>query len=275
MRSDRSLVVRWTIGDVSPYGFEALRLSIWGAWKVFGREASYAVCVNTVPVGAARELTGYVPEAIAWYNVSEALPEFLAEHVDTSMAEGVAWKLAPLRMFPDQFELVLDNDCIIWNAPEAFQQWCNAANCRRCILAEDVVAMFGKFSGMAGDAPRNCGIRGFPPGFDLEEALRNVLSANPATMTSELDGLGLQAAAMSMDSEPLVVSLEEVTICSPFPPHMSYLGQCGAHFCGLNAKTLPWSLNGRPAVEYIRTHWRRHRSAIYDKVMPGKVLQER
>ena len=41
------LAVRWTIGDVNPAGFEALRLSIWGACRLFGPEGQYAVCVNT------------------------------------------------------------------------------------------------------------------------------------------------------------------------------------------------------------------------------------
>lgn len=35
--------VRWTIGDVSDEGFEALRLSVWGAFRLFGEDAVYAV----------------------------------------------------------------------------------------------------------------------------------------------------------------------------------------------------------------------------------------
>lgn len=31
--------LRWTIGDVCDYGFETLRLSVWGAWKLFWPEA--------------------------------------------------------------------------------------------------------------------------------------------------------------------------------------------------------------------------------------------
>lgn len=42
--------IRWTIGDVHPLGVEALRLSIWGAWKLFGPAAKYAVCANSVPL---------------------------------------------------------------------------------------------------------------------------------------------------------------------------------------------------------------------------------
>ncbi|GEM_PF-4943709 len=44
----RTLGIRRTIGDVSPNGFEALRLSIWGAWKnLFPRTSRFSA-------GAAR-----------------------------------------------------------------------------------------------------------------------------------------------------------------------------------------------------------------------------
>jgi hypothetical protein len=53
MASATNVGVRWTIGDVSPQGFEALRLSVLGARKVFGPRASYAICMNSVPLAAA------------------------------------------------------------------------------------------------------------------------------------------------------------------------------------------------------------------------------
>ncbi|HEX2868210.1 MAG TPA: hypothetical protein VHO03_14285 [Ignavibacteriales bacterium] len=38
--------------------------------------------------------------------------------------------------------------------------------------------------------PRNSGIRGLPPGFNLEMSLRRILEKNPVKMTSELDEQG-------------------------------------------------------------------------------------
>jgi hypothetical protein len=87
------------------------------------------------------------------------------------------------------------------------------------------------------------------------------------TLRSELDEQGLQVAALSRDCRPHAVSIEEVTICSPFAPHLPHLGRCGAHFVGLNVKESRWQLeDGRPAVEAIRAHWSRHREAVYDHV---------
>jgi hypothetical protein len=266
MRGADRLGVRWTVGDVSERGFEALRLSIWGAWKLFGPEARYGVCVNSIPLKQAQAQAGSLPEGVLWHDATGEIPAFLKAHFDEGMAEGVGWKFAPLRFFPDRFELSLDNDCILWEAPAAIRRWLEDGDPKRCVAAEDVLACFGQFAPLCGPEPRNGGIRGLPPEFDLEAALRGLLTQNPILMTSELDEQGLQAAALQRSGEPLVVNVEEVTICSPFPPHLPYLGTCGAHFCGLNARQFSWSLEGRNAAEYIRENWLRLREHVYEKV---------
>lgn len=265
-RGTRKLGIRWTIGDVNPYGFEALRLSVWGAWHVFGPEASFLICVNTIPVDIARRRVGTLPDGVAWHSRSAKLPGFLQPYLSPDMAEGTAWKFSPLRVFADRHALVLDNDVILWDLPEGIRRWLEAEDIGRCVIAEDVRRCFGQFDSMCGPEPRNAGIIGLPPGFDYEAALAEVLREKPVLMISEQDEQGLQVAALCRHSEPLIVTTEEVTICSPFPPHMSYLGRCGAHFVGLNTKHIPWSLNGRSATEYIREHWERHRGTIYEKI---------
>lgn len=44
--SDR-LVIRWTIGDVHPRGFEMLMLSVTCAHQIFGDRTRYVVSVNS------------------------------------------------------------------------------------------------------------------------------------------------------------------------------------------------------------------------------------
>jgi|GraSoiStandDraft_57_1057295.scaffolds.fasta_scaffold267964_1 hypothetical protein len=271
MVSAQKLGVRWTMGDVSERGFEALHLSVWGAWKLFGPQAAYAICCNSLPLDQARAHTGLLPEGVIWHDATAEFPDFLKAHFDAGLAEGAGWKFAPLRFFPDRYELALDNDCILWAMPAALRHWLEAGDPHLGVVAEDVVAYFGQFAPLCGPEPRNGGLRGLPPGFDLEAALREVLAEYPVVLTSELDEQGLQMAALLRACRPLVVSVDEVTICSPFPPHLPYLGRCGAHFCGLNAKQLPWSLEGRPAVAYIEEHWLRLRSAVCAKIAPPAV----
>src|SRR3954468_23144140 len=102
--SVRPVGIRWTIGDVEPNGFEALRLSVWGAWRQFGAAGAYAVYVNSLDVGEAWARTGPLPDGVVWHRAG-GLPGFLEAYLDGAMAEGVAWKLAPLRAFPDRYEL--------------------------------------------------------------------------------------------------------------------------------------------------------------------------
>jgi hypothetical protein len=93
-----------------------------------------------------------------------------------------------------------------------------------------------------------------------------VLAERLCRLASEQDEQGLQVAAISRGRRPWVVSLDEVTICSPFPPHLPHLGRCGAHFVGLNANQPPWSLDGRPAVDHIQDYRRLLRPPLYEKV---------
>src|SRR5437868_2195522 len=160
--------VRWTIGDVSDRGFEALRLSIWGAWHVFGPGAAYAVCVNSVGVREARERTGPVPHAVEWRQVTSAdVPAFLRTILARNMAEGTGWKFAPARLFPQRFEVALDNDAILWTLPPSIERWLAfAAQRGECLLAQDVRTACGQFTAMVPREPAlNSGIRGLPPGF--------------------------------------------------------------------------------------------------------------
>lgn len=267
----RRVGLRWTVGDVSPEGFEALRLAVWGAFRVFGAGASYAVCVNSISVEEARRRAGELPPSCVWHEVTLEVPPFLRDHLDDTMAEGVAWKFAPLRMFPDRHELSFDNDCILWSMPDAIGRWLEGDH-GACLLAEDVRACFGQFAPDCGSAPLNAGIRGFPPGFDVADALASVLRARPVKLASELDEQGLQVAALSRRTAPVVVPLRDVTICSPFPPHLPHLGLCGAHFCGLNSRDLGWSYEGRRASDIVRDHFDHHRPALHARVGIGREV---
>jgi hypothetical protein len=264
--------LRWTIGNVSRRGFEALRLSVWGAHRLFGDAAAYAICCNGVPLDGARARAAPLPVGVAWHAVDHAmLPHWLLPHLEAGIAEGVAWKFAPLRLFPDRHEIALDNDCILWAVPEAMQSWLAGDAPGRCLLAADVKPAFGQFADLCGPEPRNSGIRGVPPGHDFAAALRQVLEVKssalgrPVVLTSELDEQGLQTAALSRQGALLAVAVEEVTICSPFWPHRPDLGACGAHFVGLNSRHIAWDYYGRPADDWMREHWARHLPTLRER----------
>jgi hypothetical protein len=65
------------------------------------------------------------------------------------------------------------------------------------------------------------------------------------------------------------VTLEEVTICSPFHPHQSHLGTCGAHFVGINSRGTPWAYYGKPADECRAEFFARHLPELRERVGLG------
>lgn len=262
MTARAPLTVRWTVGDVSDEGLQALRLSIIGAVRVFGPGTRYVVYVNTRDVDEVRQSTGDVPPHTEWRTSQRTdVPPFLARHFDDGLAEGTGWKFAPLRSCTDRHELALDNDCILWKMPAALDRWLTDDD-HACVVGEDLRACFGHFAPLCGNEPRNAGIRGVAAGFDLEAALRHVLDRVPVMLQSETDEQGLQIAALSIEGEPLAVSTQAVTICSPFYTHQQHLGECGAHFVGINAHRIAWDYYGRPAVECLREHWAQLRPCI-------------
>ena len=217
------LGIRWTIGDVNPRGFQALRLSAWGAWRLFGSAARYRVYVNSVDVPRAVALTGALPPGMEWRAATAPdLPDWLASRLDAGLAEGVAWKFAPMRAFPDDHELALDNDVILWRRPAALDAW--LAGDTPFLLAEDVRRYFGAFDDLCPGHGVNSGIRGLPPAFDLADGLRAMLERRPARLVREADEQGLQVAALFQTGPVAFVPTTDVTICSPFPPHVPHLG---------------------------------------------------
>jgi hypothetical protein len=265
-----ALVVRWTIGNVCARGFEMLRLSILCAVRLFGRETHYCVCVNSLSAEEAQERTGELPACVQWRPVTRAeLPELLRPHFDGGLSEGTGWKLMPLRLDPERYELALDNDCILWRLPEGMECWLQSE--RGALLAQDVDRCLGCFDAVCPPGALNSGIRGLSPGADVHGAFAEALHAaaeacgESPRLVSELDEQGLQAAAVARMQPLFVVANSEVTICSPFWPRSPELGTCGAHFVGMNARHIPWNYYDRPADEWMEEHWRRRRPALYER----------
>jgi hypothetical protein len=260
--ADVKLGIRWTIGNVNPEGFEALRLSITGAVKIFASTAVYLVCVNSISAEEARDWTGSLPVQVEWREVRrEHLPRFL--NFGAGVAEGTGWKFCPLRAFTDLAELSIDNDCILWEMPRGMERWLEAG--RGCLIAEDVRGHFGAFAPLCGTAPRNSGIRGITPEFPFEELLSGFMAQSPGLAT-EGDEQGLQVAAIHARGAPELVRVDEVTICSPFPPHLQALGSCGVHFVGLNTKQFNWSMDGENPADLTRENWRKLKPLVEEKV---------
>jgi hypothetical protein len=244
-------------------GFEALAFSIIGARAIFGASAEYVVCVNTVDLQTARQLVGAAAGLVQWHDSNGDVPAWLLPYLDSGMAEGVAWKLAPVRLFPNCHTLSLDNDVILWRRPDALRQWLNDAD--SLLIAEDVKACYGQFTSLCPRLPRNSGICGFPPGYDAEKKLRSLLIDTGAKLSSETDEQGLQVAVICAEKHR-VIPLQDVSISGYFRPHLLELGSCGAHFVGVNVKRVGWTWKGRPGEQYLHAYWDSRKPALHERL---------
>ena len=261
------VLIRWTVGDVSARGFEAPGLSIAGAKNVFGADARYVVSVNTIPIETVRARVGG-PPGVEWLQADERVPEWLGEHMDPGLAEGVGWKFAPLHVDPELPTIALDNDVVLWQMPESIRQWMEDAD--SLLIAEDVRACYGGFTPLCPAEGRNSGIRGIPKSFPLADRLRHLLECSGVVLRSEMDEQGLQTAMISREKHR-VVTLEEVSICGYFRPHQLDLGSCGAHFVGVNIRKAPFEWNGRSGEEYVHGFWDSMKPDVMRRIWPGPV----
>ena len=299
------LTLRWTIGDVRSRGFEMLRLALCCAFHLFGEAPEYVVCVNSVSLEEAQARTGELPAALSrklrWRLSTRAdIPDVLRAAFSADVIEGMGWKLIPLRLALDRWELALDNDCILYGVPEGLRAWLSTES--SALFAEDVDRALGLFDPLCPPGNFNAGIRGLAPGVDLAPALAAALAdaaqlqglslgAAPV-LQGEIEEQGLQAAAMfrlkvpaptsaavsSSTTVPLFwVRNTEVTLCSPFWPRNPELGPCGAHFIGMNAAHIPWNYYDRPADDWLHEHWMRHRPTLYARAglaLPSSHLDD-
>jgi hypothetical protein len=271
LKNMAEVLVRWTIGDVSWRGFDALALSIAGAKRVFGPSARYVVCVNSIPASCVADRVGGLSKGVEWLQADCLLPLWLRRLVDRGMAQGVAWKFAPISVATEIPTLALDNDVVLWAMPDSVRCWLHDGD--TLLIAEDVQAHYGAFEDRCPTEPRNSGIRGTPAGYPLEERLLQVLEQSGRQLKSEGDEQGLQVALVTSE-EHRVVELEEVSICGYFRPHQLQFGSCGAHFVGVNAKKLPYRWKGRSGEHYVHEFWDAMKPQLLSRIWPVEELED-
>lgn len=178
------LCVRWTIGDVTPFGVEALRLSMWGALRAFGARARYVVGVHGVAVDRARALVAPAPDIVEWRAIDPGrTPRWLAREGAPPRALA---RFAPPLVDLARAELAIDRTCVLLEPPKSVLAWLDDPDPRACLVLE------------AQDGTASTAIRGAGVGFDLSEALREAHREAPRPLhgLAELETLELHALSL-------------------------------------------------------------------------------
>jgi len=198
-------IVRWTIGNVQPAGYDCLAESIIKFSKL------------------------YDVEIVICYNGSQNL-EFCGTKIKCidqsikfgSLERGVAWKLYPPRIDTNKHEIFIDNDVIIEEHIEEIDKFLMVDDCT--LLLEGECRNYGKFEQHVPPGYKiNSGIFGVPPGFNLEKYIRfygDNWTNNCRHTSKTWDEQGLVATALLSNKKKIIIPKTTVTNCeSKFKPH--------------------------------------------------------
>lgn len=209
-------VFRWNVGPGPRCGYQCLRLSVKLVRRLWPG-CRYVVCYNSLPPADWNHLPDGV-ELACGNNYLNSFP---------FQPFGAAWKVYPPRLAPDDHEIILDNDIVLYGRPPQIDEF--LASDRRVLAAEDVRRAYdGELAPSVPDGFNvNAGLVCLPPGYDYGAELRKIVH-------SPWEGhCGEQAAAACVFSKCPdfgLVPLTEVSICGK-----DYLrGKSGIHFTGLN-----------------------------------------
>lgn len=234
----KKLIIRWTLGEtnareLSSQALDMLNLSIkFGClrFKELFREVEFTICHNNLSESNLRNLKEITKRnQITLIDVSDELPERLRnKNVKNSW-----WKYAPPRLDKKAYEVIMDNDLILWNIPQTLS---------RAIRQGSLVALTdpaGKFYGdyrmevenVDSELSLNAGLIGLPPEFVI-----NPLEACKIPLKdffhSEQGFTALKYA--EYNGPKYLIGLDEVhqTNVNPINSQELLSKYDGGHFCG-------------------------------------------
>ncbi len=177
-----SLILRWTFGEIksgynSPQGLELLKYAIKFARVIFPREfdnIEYYICYNTIKDSTLKKIEKFSDKHnVRLLDVFDLLPDILKE-------DGIKnswWKYALPRIDIGKYEVIMDNDVILWNIPDILKQ--SIAESALIALKDGAGKFYGDFKNeieaIDNDLELNAGLLGFPKGyaFNLTEIIEN------------------------------------------------------------------------------------------------------
>lgn len=211
---------RWTIGESTPDGREALRLSVASFLRFY--DADVVICHNADPEPLGPPAGRLYDQRQKWDGVPAPA--------------GVAWKLYPPRLAPGRHEVSIDNDVILADRVPQLDEFLKA-DCT--LLLEGDSRTYGRFHRHVPPGYQvNSGVYGMPPGFDLDRFVKvyggeswekNALGEHDKSET--FDEQGLVAFALLSHPRHVIIPSTSITNCE----HRLVPGR-GYHFIGLNRR---------------------------------------
>lgn len=228
------IVIRWTFGETlarktSSQAFTMLDMSVRFAKLIFPY-ARHSICYNNLTADAKRTVRAIGEENdVELLDVSSLLPKWLA----SKNVKNSWWKYAPQRLDSAKYELVLDNDVILWGVPPTLHE--AIRNDAMLALSDGAGQYYGDFlEAVIKNQPNlrlNAGLLGMPQGYHPDIDRLEELQLKDF-FHSEQGFAALNFAEYS--SLKFLIPLDEVQQLNinQIPPEDLVSEYYGGHFCG-------------------------------------------
>ena len=228
------LLIRWTFGETkarqtSPQAWDMLECSLKSAGLLFPK-AERIICYNNLTNDVKDIISRLAREnSVNLLDASELLPSSLRN----VGVKNSWWKYAPPRCAVEKYEIVMDNDLVLWKSPPTLL---------RGIKEQALVALTDAKGQYYGDfleviarsgskLELNAGLVGMPPGFTVNlEGLKEMVHTDFFHSEQGFTAINF----MNYPGKKYLIPLEEVTQLNVIvsKPEELVSRYCGGHFCG-------------------------------------------
>lgn len=179
------------------------------------------VCHN----GLSRQELNFIGDLdVEFVNQENHVSHFKIPPADT------AWKFYPPRLTPENHEVFLDNDLLIYSKFTEFSEFVSRED--SAIVSSAHRPFFGTFRPKV-EIPINTGFFGTPPRFDFSSKIEGVIESSSG-WHDHSDDQGVFCKAVD-DLRLIVVPLDVIWVCNPNVDFAEYgEGSAGTHFAGSN-----------------------------------------
>ncbi len=234
----KKIVVRWTFGAtksrmLSSQALDLLDLSVKFAillFKATSRNIKFIICYNNLNDYVLDEVQKIsAVNGIFSMDVSDLLPNELGNED----SKNSWWKYAPPRIDEEAYEIIMDNDVIIWGIPETLK---NSIEKNALVALTDAAGKYygdykEKIEELNNELKLNAGLIGLPPNFaiDPSEILENLPQDH---FHSEQGFTALKFAKYDKLKYLIPLSeIEQLNVNMLDPEEL--ISKCvGGHFCG-------------------------------------------
>ena len=190
---------RWSIGDISKKeSFDVLKQSIRFLKKIYGKSFDYIICYNIIDqekINILKNISKVYDVALHKQKWKESpIPDYIPiykkeKYIDSSKTSGSLWKYCPNRLRKYSYEILIDNDLVIFEKIKPIDEFLNS----KCVLlSKDNLRFFGRYDFLHPEnVAFNSGIIGLPPLFDFHSEIQQIWNKYKLYNLSYSDEQGL------------------------------------------------------------------------------------